>query len=103
MKSIKEENDPELVEGPSNNKPWYVYICISFHNHYYVGISPDPEARLTKHNNGKGAKLAIDQKSFTLVYISPVFANKSEARKREIQIKKWSKVKKEKLINGIWQ
>lgn len=81
---------------------WYVYICESSARHYYVGISPNPELRLEHHNKGKGAKMARDQGGFTLLYISKPFSNKSEARKREIQVKKWSREKKQKLINGEW-
>jgi len=46
--------------------------------------------------------MAKQQGPFTLVYISTQFSNKSQARKREIQLKKWSREKKEKLINGEW-
>ena len=93
-----EANDPELVEGP-----WYVYICISKAGYYYVGISPNPRKRLEKHNSGHGAKMAIDQGGFDIVYISDSFVNKSLARKREIQIKKWSRDKKKKLIDHHWK
>jgi len=100
MKS--EKNDPELVEGP-NNKLWYVYICQSKALYYYVGISPNPQQRLTKHNNGQGSKMAKDQGVFKLLYVSRSFLNKSEARKREVQIKGWSRMKKEKLVSGEWE
>jgi predicted GIY-YIG superfamily endonuclease len=83
--------------------PWYVYICKSAASHYYVGISPDPAERLVKHNSGLGSKMARDQGVFTLLYVSRPFSSKSQARKREIQIKGWSREKKEKLINGEWQ
>ena len=43
------------------------------------------------------------QGPFNLVYISKEFLDKSSARKREVQIKKWTKVKKSKLINGEWK
>jgi len=43
---------------------------------------------------------AVHQGLFVLVYKSDSFSNKVEARKREAQIKKWSRNKKEKLISG---
>ena len=52
------------------------------------------------HNQGYGSKMAKDQGKFELVYTSDSFASKSEARKREIQLKGWSRLKKEKLISG---
>ncbi len=103
--SMKEEsNDSEQakrVEEPQII--WYVYMCISQSAHYYVGISPNPEERVIKHNSGDGSKMAKDQGLFTLVYISKPFPSKSLARKREIQLKGWTRIKKEKLISGAWE
>ena len=98
-RNIIESNDPELVEGSPS---WFVHICISRAGHYYVGISRDPYKRVKKHNSGHGAKMAVDQKSFTLVYVSDPIISKSQARGREIQLKKWSRKKKQKLITGEW-
>ncbi|KKU75635.1 MAG: hypothetical protein UY01_C0007G0013 [Candidatus Nomurabacteria bacterium GW2011_GWB1_47_6] len=81
---------------------WYVYIAKSRFGFYYTGISPDPKTRILKHNIGKGSQMAKDQGPFKLVYVSDKFPNKSEARKREIQIKSWRRDKKEKLINREW-
>jgi predicted GIY-YIG superfamily endonuclease len=47
--------------------------------------------------------MAKQQGPFSLVYVSPTFSKKSEARKREAQIKRWTKEKKEKLILGEWK
>lgn len=82
---------------------WYVYICISNAGHYYFGISPDPLKRLVKHNSNEGSKMARDQGVFKLVYVSKPFADKSTARKREIQLKGWTRKKKEKHISGDWE
>lgn len=38
-----------------------------------------------------------------LVYASPLFINKSEARIRELQLKGWSRAKKEMFIQGKWE
>ncbi len=46
--------------------------------------------------------MAVQQGPFDLVYVSNEFPGKSEARKREEQIKGWSREKKEKLIFGEW-
>jgi putative endonuclease len=76
------------------NTAWYLYICESNAGYYYVGISPDPQTRLLKHNSGHGSKMARDQGTFKLVYISSAYDSKSSARKREIQVKGWSRDKK---------
>ena len=82
---------------------WHVYIAKAKTGHYYVGISPEPQERLLKHNSGKGSQMARQQGPFVLVYTSAAYRNKSEARKREVQIKKWSREKKEKLIAREWK
>ena len=81
---------------------WYVYIAEARTGNYYIGITNNPEKRVKKHNSGKGSQMAIQQGPFKLVYVSNAFPNKSEARKREIQLKGWSREKKQKLISKEW-
>ncbi len=83
-------------------KKWFVYIAEAKTGRLYVGITNDPKEKIKRHNSGRGAKFCIDQGPFKLVYISEAFDSKSDVRKREIQIKKWSHNKKEKLIQGAW-
>jgi len=82
---------------------WYVYIAKARTGRYYVGITTDVSRRIEKHNSGDGSRLAMQQGPFVLVYKSEAFSGKSEARKREAQLKKWSRLKKEKLISGEWK
>ncbi len=82
---------------------WFVYIAATGTGRHYVGITNDPPKRLRKHNAGLGSSMARQQGPFILVYVSNPFQNKSEARKREIQLKGWTVEKKQKLINGEWQ
>ena len=81
---------------------WYVYISQAKTGRLYVGISTNPKVRLVKHNLGKGARFVINQGPLQLLYTSKPFLNKSTARKREIQIKKWSHNKEMKLTNAEW-
>jgi predicted GIY-YIG superfamily endonuclease len=81
---------------------WYVYIAKTKFKHYYTGISPNPTLRIIAHNSGSGSQMAKQQGPFILVYKSQPFPDKSAARKREAQIKKWSRAKKEKLISAEW-
>ena len=83
-------------------KNWYVYIAKARTERFYTGISDVPDNRIIEHNLGKGSRFAINQGPLQLIYVSPPFLNKSEARKREIQVKKWSRFKKLKLIKGDW-
>lgn len=81
---------------------WYVYIAKAETGRYYTGITNSPSTRILKHNKGEGSRFAQQQGPFFLVYTSSPFPSKSDARKREIQIKGWIRDKKEKLIKGEW-
>ena len=82
---------------------WYVYIAESRFKHFYIGITTNPELRILKHNSGRGSQMATQQGPFVLVYVSKEFLNKSSAREREAQIKRWTKKKKYKLVIGEWE
>lgn len=78
-----------------------MYIAETESGYLYTGVSNDVPARIEKHNSGKGSKFARMHREFRLVYASAPMT-KSEALKREIQIKGWAKEKKLKLIEGEW-
>ena len=82
---------------------WRVYIAQAPTGRYYTGITTDPHRRIQAHNRDEGAKFAHDQGALRSLYISLPFQTKSAARKREIQIKGWTREKKEKLIRGEWK
>jgi predicted GIY-YIG superfamily endonuclease len=86
-----------------HERMWYVYIARARTGRYYVGMTTDSYARIDKHNNLLGSRLAVQQRPFTLAYVSQPFEDKSAARRREEQIKGWSRIKKEKLISGEWK
>ena len=79
---------------------WFVYIAKARTGRFYVGITNDPIARIERHNTGRGSRMALQQGPFELIYTSDSFLNKSEARKRGVQIKGWGRGKKVKLIKG---
>lgn len=63
----------------------------------YSGYCTNLEAREAMHNSGKGAKYTRSRQPVKIVY-SESYTTKSEALKREIELKKLSKQKKEELI-----
>ncbi|VVA43268.1 GIY-YIG nuclease superfamily protein [Candidatus Roizmanbacteria bacterium] len=79
---------------------WFTYILICKDKSYYVGITNDLQKRVLLHNSEIGSKYLLSKLPVTLIY-SEKYINKSEARKREIQLKGWSRVKKESLIKGL--
>lgn len=82
--------------------PWFLYIAQAPTGRYYTGITTDPPRRIKEHNRSEGAKFAYDQGALRHLYTSPPFPDKSSARTREVQIKGWTREKKEKLIKGEW-
>lgn len=81
-------------------KLYYVYILLCSDGSYYVGFSNNPERRFQENSEG------LDPESYTfrrrplkLVY-TVAFMDPVEGIEFEKQIKRWSKAKKEALING---
>ncbi len=72
---------------------YYVYMLRCADDTIYTGITTDLERRVRVHNDGKGAKYTRTRTPVELVYSEP-FESKSEALKREWQIKKLSRSEK---------
>lgn len=79
-------------------RPWYVYIAASQAGKLYVGISTDTARRIKEHNTGRRSRFAQQNGELSLIYVSAPLENQSIARKREIELKSWSREKKLKLI-----
>jgi len=78
--------------------PWFVYILFCDEKTYYVGLSSNPTSRFISHVN----KQNIATKEFSRldrVYLEK-FATRTEAAKRETQLKGWTVAKKKSLIDG---
>lgn len=74
-----------------------VYLLRMCNGKIYVGASTDLEQRLSDHYSGKACATTKRYAPTELLRVE-VFANFSEARKRERQIKRWSLAKKEALV-----
>ena len=81
------------------DQEWFFYIVRCRDDSLYSGITVDLEGRLREHNEGTGAKYTSGRRPVVLVYYER-YGNVSEARRREEQIKRWPKAKKERLIEG---
>jgi putative endonuclease len=66
---------------------------------YYTGSTQDLKKRFDLHVSGKGAKYTRGKK-LKLVYYETLLSN-SDARRREIQIKKLPLEKKINIITGV--
>ena len=76
---------------------WYDYILKCNDGTLYTGITNDLGKRVSSHNKGTGAKYTKTRTTVEIVYHEEAI-DRSEASKREHQIKKLSRVAKENLI-----
>ena len=76
---------------------WFVYLLETIDNTLYCGYSNDVEKRVINHNKGRGAKYTKTRLPVRLVY-TECFDTKSEAMKREYQIKQLTRQQKLKLM-----
>ncbi len=81
------------------NSVFFAYILRCADGTYYVGSTSDIVARLETHNTGRGPRFTACRCPVKLVYFEP-FDTMEAARRREIQLKKWSRAKKEAIIVG---
>ena len=77
----------------------YTYILECSDGTLYCGWTNNLEKRLKAHNEGKGAKYTRSRLPVRLVYFEE-FENSIDAQKREYRIKRLSRDKKLKLIQG---
>ncbi|MBA1354567.1 GIY-YIG nuclease family protein [Staphylococcus cohnii] len=76
----------------------FIYIVRCKDGSLYTGYAKDIEQRIAKHNSGQGAKYTKIRRPVELVY-QEMFDTKSEAMKREYEIKTFSRQKKLQLIS----
>ncbi len=83
----------------TTDSEFFVYILRCSDGSYYVGSTTNVANRLDIHNAGRGPRFTACRRPVELVY-SELCDTRDQARQREIQIKKWSRAKKEALIAG---
>lgn len=76
---------------------YYIYIVECSDKSLYTGTTDNIEKRIKKHNLGKGAKSIKGKLPVKLVYFEE-YNNKTEALKRESEIKSWPRIKKLELV-----
>ena len=74
-----------------------VYILECEDGSYYTGWTNNIVQRYKAHQAGRGAKYTKSHKPMRIVHLE-IFAEKSDAMKREYAIKHMSRAEKEKLI-----
>ena len=95
-----------MIAGESKGKtpapgtePCFVYILRCADGSFYVGCTTDVRTRERVHNEGFAAEYTARRRPVRMVY-SEAHESWSAARKRETQIKHWTRAKKRALIDG---
>jgi len=79
---------------------WFIYIVRCADDTLYTGITTDLQRRLDEHNEGAvGAKYTRSRRPVKVVYHERA-ENRSQASRREYQIKKMNLQGKLKMIEG---
>ena len=80
---------------------WFVYILECIDHSYYTGMTWKPDRRWIQHVGGLGSLYTSIHPPKEIVYLEK-YEDIEMARRREKQIKGWTRVKKEKLMKGEW-
>lgn len=77
---------------------WYTYILLCDQKTYYIGIAHDLEQRIREHQR-RDSFFTKRFSDIKLVYFE-LYPHRSNAEKREKQLKGWSSAKKRTLVGG---
>jgi putative endonuclease len=75
----------------------FVYVLRCADGTLYTGYARDPEQRVKMHNTGHGARYTAGRRPVRLVY-SEACETQADALRREYELKRWSRSKKEALL-----
>lgn len=78
--------------------PYYVYVLLCKDGSYYTGHAKDVKHRVEQHKKGQGARYTRMHEPAKIVYVEE-FNSRSDAMKREREIKSFSHSKKQRLVN----
>jgi putative endonuclease len=78
--------------------PYYVYVLVCEDGSFYTGYTKDVERRVEQHMKGYGARYTRMHEPENIVYVEE-FHSRSEAMKREREIKSLSHNEKQQLAD----
>jgi len=81
---------------------FWVYILRCSDGSYYTGHTDSLEKRIAEHKAGEIPGYTSTRRPVALVF-EEVFQRREEALAAELQIKGWSRKKKEAMIRGDWK
>jgi putative endonuclease len=81
--------------------PFWVYILLCADNSYYTGHTDNLDKRIGEHQSGMCPGYTANRLPVSLTW-SQECASREEALSAELQIKNWSRKKKEAMIRSDW-
>lgn len=100
MSTIRRESSQGKGGTVREEPPWFTYIIRCSDNTLYTGIARNLLKRIDAHNTGNGgAKYTRTRRPVSLVY-QETFSSRSEAAKREYQLKKMTRMEKDRLVES---
>lgn len=78
----------------------YLYVLRLSDDSLYCGVTDDLGRRLREHREGRGSKYVKGRLPLELVYLEK-HDSRSEAMRREEEVKSWSKRRKEDLVESL--
>lgn len=90
----------KVISTEKIDQIWHVYILKTLSGQLYTGITSDLVRRMKQHKNGNGGRFTRTFGFKKLLY-SEESTTRSEALKREAEVKRWPKKKKVQLIKGL--
>jgi predicted GIY-YIG superfamily endonuclease len=83
----------------ASDDTWFIYIVCCIDGTLYTGITNDLSRRFEQHNAGTASRYTRSRLPVVLVY-QEAQGSRSEALKRELEIKALSRQQKESLIQA---
>ena len=80
---------------------WCVYIMECDNGDFYTGITSNLERRFKQHSSGNGGKFTRTFGAKEILYWEKSL-DRSNALKREAEIKSWPRKKKLEMVSGGW-
>ncbi|HQX32957.1 MAG TPA: GIY-YIG nuclease family protein, partial [Dokdonella sp.] len=94
--------EPWTVRGLPCGMAFYLYMLRCADGSYYTGHSDDPDRRVHEHHEGLiPGCYTHDRRPLLLVHVQE-FGSREDALAAEVQVKRWSRAKKEALIAQDW-
>ncbi len=87
--------------GQKEPMAFWVYMLQCADQSYYIGHTNDVEKRILEHQTGERDGYTARRRPVRVVFTQE-FPSREEALAAELQIKGWSRKKKEALVRGDW-